>query len=469
VSGDKGHGRDEIRSALSAILRGEPIKKMTVVKKALRIKVICLLLFSWFLIGPGPCPAEYDYIDITNPFLRKIPIAVPIFKRMSLDEAGERLSKKSSDLLAETLEFTGYFKILNRDAFLSDPQTAPSSPNNFHNWTSIGAELLVTGVIQVEGDLVDMELRLFDTFKERLLVGKRYKGVMDDQRKIIRRFCSEVIYSLTGDRGIFNSEIAFISTGSGNKEIYICEFDGFNPKQLMNNQSITLSPAWSSDGKWLAYTSYVKGKPDLYIKNLKEKRGAVVAKKGINITPAWVPGKFSLAATLSFSGDPEIYLLTGTGKIIKRLTHNWGIDLSPTWSPDGKHMAFVSKRSGTPQIYIQSIDSGQVRRLTFQGNYNTQPAWSPKGDLVAYSSMTNGRSNIFAMGIDGQGPVQLTFNEGNNESPSWSPDGSLIAFSSTREGPSRIYVVTAYGTDQRRLLVLPGEQTEPKWSPRIIN
>ncbi len=442
---------------------------MTAVKKAISVQTICLLLWACFIIQPGLCRAEYDYIDITNPFLRKIPIAIPIFKRVSLSDASAKPATTLSDLLAETLEFTGYFKILSRDAFLSDPQTAPSSPNNFNNWTSIGAELLVTGVIHVEGEQVDTELRLFDTFKEQLLVGKRYKGLMNDQRKIIRRFCTEIIFILTGDRGFFDTEIAFISTSSGNKEIHICEFDGYNPKQLTNFKSITLSPAWSSDGKWLAYTSYVRGNPDLYIKNLKEQHGTVVAKNGINITPAWIPGKFSLAATLSFSGDPEIYLLTGTGKITNRLTYNWGIDVSPTWSPDGKQMAFVSKRSGTPQIHIQNIASGEVRRLTFQGNYNTQPAWSPKGDMVAYSSMEQGRSNIFAIGIDGQGLVQLTFNEGSNESPSWSPDGSLIAFSSTREGPSRIYVVTAYGTDQRRLLVLPGEQTEPEWSPRIIN
>jgi len=302
-----------------------------------------------------------------------------------------------------------------------------------------------------------------------MLVGKRYKGWLNDQRKMVRRFCSEVIFLLTGDRGIFNSNMAFVSKNSRNKEIYICEFDGYNPKKVTNHKSITLSPAWSWDGKWIAYTSYANGKPDLFIKHLKEKRGAVISKKGYNTTPAWVPGQFALAATLSFSGDPEIYLLTGTGKIIKRLTYNWGIDLSPTWSPDGKKMAFVSKRSGTPQIYIKNIESGQAERLTFIGRYNTQPNWSPKGDKIVYSALEKGRSNIWVIGIDGDNAIQLTHNEGTSESPTWSPDGSLIAFSSTREGPSRIYVMTAYGTDQRRLLILPGEQTEPKWSPSVIN
>ena len=434
----------------------------------------CRTLIAWsiatvfILTIPGVSLAGYNYIDITQPYLRKLPIAVPFFKKISTGDDAAQLSRTLSDLLADTLDFTGYFKIMNRDAFLVNPQTDAGFANViFHDWTSIGAELLVTGGVLVKDNFLEIELRLYDTFKEKLLVGKRYKGGISDQRRIIRRFCSDVIYSLTGNRGIFDTEIAFVSTSSGTKEIYICEFDGYNIRRVTHTNSITLTPAWSSDGQWIAYTSYAKGRPDLYIKNLKENRGAVVSKEGVNITPAWRPNKFELAATLSFSGDSEIYLLTGTGKVIKRLTYNKGIDVSPAWSPDGKKMAFVSKRSGTPQIYIENLDSGQINRLTFQGSYNTQPSWSPKGDKIAYSSMEGGLNNIFLIGIDGQGPIQLTHNEGDNESPSWSPDGNLIVFSSTREGPSKIYIMTSYGTDQRRLFDSKGQQSEPTWSPRM--
>lgn len=432
------------------------------------IKLFCLTLTLSILAVPRLYSAGYNYIDITHPFLRKIPIAVPFFKPISAGTATDQLSKNASDLLAETLAFTGYFEILNRKAFLVSPQSDEAFANvNFHNWTSIGAEMLVTGGVLIKNNTVEMELRLYDTFKEKLLVGKRYTGRIDDQRRIIRRFCNEVIYALTGKQGIFNTEIAFISTSSGVKQIYTCDFDGYNPRRITHTNSITLTPAWSSDGKWIAYTSYARGKPDLYIQLLKEKRGAVIAKTGINITPAWQPNQFALAATLSFSGDPEIYLLTGAGKIIKRLTYNKGIDVSPAWSPDGKKIAFVSKRPGTPQIYIKNLDTGQVDRLTFQGHYNTQPSWSPKGDKLAYSGMENGLNNIFLIGIDGKGPIQLTNNQGDNEAPSWSPDGNLIVFSSTRGGPSKIYVMTSFGTDQRKLLDMKGQQTEPEWSPRM--
>ena len=429
-----------------------------------------MVVFCLVVVSPGIGRADYDYIDITNPFLRKIPLAIQHFKISERTPASEKAAAEAVERLSETLDFTSYFKIIDSGAFLSDrANPAIIKPNiQFANWTGIGAELLVTGGLKMKNGIVEVELRLFDTFKQRLVIGKKYRAVPRDLRRVVRRFCSAVLFNLTGSRGYFNSEIAFLSNGSGKKEVFICDFDGFGPRQFTRNRAITLFPAWSSDRKWIAYTAYNRGKPDLYIKSVFQKRGYVLAKKGINIKPAWVPGRFELAATLSFSGDQEIYLLTGTGKIIKRLTHRRGIDVSPTWSPDGKRMAFVSKRSGRPQIYIKTIDTDAVERLTFEGNYNTQPDWSPLGDKIVYTAMKNGRIDVFVISPDGGDPVQLTYDSGDNEAPSWAPDGSLIVFSSTREGPSRIYVMTAHGTDQRRLLSMSGEQSGPAWSPNGI-
>ncbi len=432
-----------------------------------RLLFILLLLFMY----SGRAAAQYDYIDITNPFLSKIPMAIPVFKAIKGAEQELETARQGSEILSEVLEFTSYFQILDREAFLSDPQTSGLVALNIHfsNWIAVGAELLIKGGVVINEDKLEIELRLFDTIQQKMIVGKRYKGKKNDLRRMIIRFADEVIFRLTGKRGIFTSKIAFISTGTGNKEIYICDFDGKGVDQYSNHQTITLFPAWSWDAQWIAYTSYAKGKPDLYIRNIKQNRGTIVSRKGINTAPAWIPGEFQLGATLSFSGDQEIYLLTGKGKIIKQLTINEGIDISPSWAPDGKRFAFVSNRGGTPQIYIQDIDSGGALRLTYEGNYNTQPAWSPTGNKIAYSAMNGGEINIFIIGVDGSGPVQLTYNSGDNESPSWSPDGSLIVFSSTREGPSKIYVMTAFGTDQRRLLSLPGEQSHPRWSPSVDN
>ena len=416
-----------------------------------------------------PCQSRV-YIDITAPYLRKIPAAVPVFKDLSTTQKHPDLANTLADLLAETIDFTGFFQLLDRESFLEDPQQASLIQHtiNFKNWTDIGAELLIKGGFGFQEDLLKIELRLFDTFGSRLIIGKRYTGHLKDHRRMIRRFCNDIIRRLTGYEGIFNTQIAFVSTTTGHKEIYIADFDGHNPKQFTNTRVITLFPAWSSDGLWLAYTDYRRGKPDLYIRHVKERRGTVASFQGSNITPAWVPGQFAFAASLSHQGNPAIYLLTGKGKIMRKLTHHWSIDVSPTWSPDGKAFAFVSDRSGSPQIYIKNTEDEKVRRLTYEGKYNTSPQWSPRGNYIAYTRFgEDGQTNIYLITPDGKGPIQLTQNAGNNESPTWSPDGSMIAFDSTREGASGIYVMNANGSNQRRLLVLEGEQTNPSWSPRL--
>jgi TolB protein len=448
-------------------------KAMHWMPKSRKTARVALALWVWgvfsMLMGASPSGASYDYINISNPFLKKIPVAVPAFKGMTDAAAGADTALKISEMMVGNLEFTGYFSIIDRAAFIDKPDDAGIDKTriNFANWTAIGAELLITGGIRVEGDNLEIEFRLFDTFKADLLFGKRYTGRVGDEREMVRRFCGEVIYRLTGRQGLFDSQIAFVSTTTGNKEIYRCDFDGHNPVRVTHTNALTLYPAWSPDGSSLAFVSYEKGKPDIYIQPLKGKRESVSSRDGINITPAWVPKTVYLAATLSFEGDEEIYLLTRSGEIVKRLTKNWGIDVSPTFSPDGKRMAFVSRRSGTPQIHIQDVGGGNAHRITYDGRYNTQPVWSPAGDRIAYSGMKDGQLNIYVINADGRGNVQLTRNTGNNESPTWSPDGNMIAFSSTRTGKSRIFVMTASGTDQRQLLELAGEQTSPAWSPRL--
>lgn len=436
--------------------------------KRSHLSIIFVLFVTLVVYANRPCQARV-YIDINAPYLRKIPTAVPIFKEMAAEQGDAQLSQMFSNFLTEAIAFTGFFKILDRESFLEDPKEAGLTGRtiNFKNWTDVGAELLIKGGFKHEGDVLKVELRLFDTFGGRLIVGRRYTGRLKDHRRIIHRFCGEVILRLTGHPGIFNTRIAFVSTTTGPKEIYIADFDGHNPRQFTNTGTITLFPAWSSDGRWLAYTDFRHRKSGLYIRHIKEKRGTAVKLEGSCITPAWIPGKFALAASLSYEGNPMIYLLSGNGKIMRKLTRHWGIDVAPTWSPDGKEFAFVSDRSGSPQIFIKNVEEGIVRRLTYEGNYNTSPQWSPRGNYIAYVGLKNGHFDIYLIGVDGGSPIRLTREAGNNESPTWSPDGTLIAFSSTMEGPSRIYVMNANGTDQRRLLLLAGEQTNPSWSPRL--
>jgi len=433
---------------------------------------IILQLCFYSLVGhllflaPGYA-RDYDYINVTNPFLKKTPVAVTDFKTFNGHAEEVAIGKTAVGLLKEALDFTGYLKTMNPVAFLSNPAESGIQLGeiNFKDWTGIGADLLITGGIVETDGKINLQLRLFDTFNTKLLIGKIYTGPKSQLRQMIHLFCSEISYQLTGKWGIFNSKIAFVSTVNGNKEIFSCDFDGQNIRQETHHKNISLSPSWSSDGKWLAYVSFAKGKPDIFIKHLEEKRGSIINYKGMNISPDWMPGQQKLAAALSFSGDQEIYLLTIKGDIIKRLTNSWGIDVSPKFSPDGKKIVFTSNRTGTPQIYIKDLESENAQRVTFTGKNNTSPAWSPDGRKIAYVGIEENGIDIFVMDIDSGMPVQLTVNAGENEDPSWSPDGSMLTFTSTREaGVARIFVMNASGSDPRRLLTLAGKQTQPDWS-----
>ena len=430
------------------------------------------VFLSFVLSAPGlPVSShagEYAYINISNPFLKKTPVAVTEFKVEGDRPTDREDAETALQMLKGALDFTGYLKIMNPVAFLADPsQTGVSLPEiNFRDWTGIGAEFLITGKITGNhAGNVTLELRLFDTFNSKLLVGNIYSGNRSQLRKIILKFCSDISYALTGSYGVFNSRIAFVSKLNGKKEIFTCDFDGSDIKPFTSHRSISLSPSWSHDGQWLAYVSFAKGGTKIFIEKVKGKMGTIINYEGTNSSPDWMPNSLKLAASMTFSGDPEIYLLTQEGEIIKRVTTSYGIDVSPSFSPDGNRIVFTSRRHGTPQIYMKDLKTGQVRRLTFKGGHNTSPAWSPDGKRIAYVGIEDNQINIFVTNIDSGEPVQLTAGSGDNEDPSWSPDGSMLAFSSSREGGvPRIYVMNASGTDQRRLLKIPGEQTQPDWS-----
>ena len=290
---------------------------------------MALLVFGWFSIEAA---ADVKYFDLKNPFLRKIPMAVPGFKAMTANPDELAQVVPLADRLQEMLDFSGYFKMLDRASFLYDSQSSGITQKelNFANWTAVGAELLITGGLQIQGDQMVAELRLFDTFKSKMLIGKRYRASVQDQRTMLRRFCSEVLLALTGNPGFFDSQLVFVSNGSGHKEIYMCDFDGRNVRQVTRKRSITSFPAWSSDGRYLAFTSFINGPSQVFIHNLKTGMEKHAIFNGVQISPVWRPSRFELAASLSAGGDQEIYLLTGEGKMIKRVTNSRGAPLGPS-------------------------------------------------------------------------------------------------------------------------------------------
>jgi TolB protein len=402
---------------------------------------------------------------IFGPGLRNYPIALsPLAGR---EGAAPDLSTKFTDIVAGDLKLSGQFRIIDRQAFIETAEPYTADAINFPNWSVIGALALVKGWYAVSGDTLTAEVRLFDVYQRRQIVGKRYNGAVGDLRRMAHRFADEIMAQLTGERGPFDSRVAFISTRGGRfKELYVMSLDGGDTKQLTSNRTINLSPSWAADVGSILYTSFQRGRPGLYLMDLVSGRDRPVwSKGGLNLGGRYSPDGSTIALAVENKGNTDIILLRPDGQMIRRLTDSWALDLSPTWSPDGTQIAFTSDRTGTPQIYVQSVAGGEARRLTFQGNENTSPAWSPDGKRIAYVGRSAGTLNIFTSDPEGADVRQLTQGSGKNEEPSWSPDSRYIIFSSTRSGRRKLYVLdAATGSSQVQLTGGDGDDSSPTWS-----
>lgn len=405
--------------------------------------------------------------QIFGPGSRSYPIAVSPLKDLG-GTAGKTIPARFVDTLNRDLVLSGYFKVLDRAAYIEKAETSGITveETNFDNWSVIGAMALVKGGVTVEGDTVTIEAKLFDVFQRRQLVGKRYRGSADLVQRMAHRFADEIMLQFTGERGPFDSQITFVSNRDGRfKEVYVMSLDGSDLRQVTKAQSITVSPSWTPDTRALLYTSYKRGNPDLYRLDLISGREIRLSNRaGLNLGGRMSPDGSIIAMTLENEGSSDIVLLDRAGDLIRRATNHWAIDVSPSWSPDGRQIAFCSNRGGGPQIFIMSASGGDARRVTYQGDYNTAPTWSPKGDRIAYVSRYEGGFNIFTVKPDGSDVRQLTQASGNNEDPSWSPDGRYLVFSSNRSGRKKLYVSDAAGVSQVQLTHGGGDDTSPSWS-----
>lgn len=427
-----------------------------------------LILFLVCLFHNGQSFGKV-YIDIDSPAFQRLPIAIADFKPLRSVVGKSDLPVWFAGALSRDLLLTGYFNVIDRQAFLEDLSQAgiTEEGTRFGDWSTIGAEYLVKGGYQMDDRELVMEFRLFDVTKGALVVGKRYIGKPDDRSRIVRQFANEILLALTGETGLFDTQIAFVKKGQS-AELYAINFDGSDLRRITHYNSLTLSPRWSPDGRRLAFTSFKDGNPDIYLQDLGSgKAEKLVSYPGLNLPGSWSRDGAKLLVTLSREGSPGIYDMNVGNKTLQRLTRESSINVSPVRSPDEKRIAFVSNRNGSPQIYIMDAEGGNVRRLTVEGNYNTSPAWSPKGKKIAYEGSVNGQFQIFVIDEEGGAPRQMTFERGDHESPSWSPDGRYLVYSVRGIGRSRIEIINAGGRNPRVLQEGSDACQSPFWSPRL--
>src|SRR5436309_1138455 len=242
-------------------------------RSAILTVLACLLLAGLALLAQQPPAAQAPPAAPQQPGqvtlelnrgaqVRKIKIAFPAF-RGSAGSPGQELEQT----VRRDLDYSGYFEIQGPDA-LSGLALSGDVQKDLGAYRSTGNEVLLLGDLRSEGDKLVFEGRVLDLGSGQAVLAKRYSGPSSVGRRMAHTFADEVIRFLVGKPGIALSEIAFTSDRTGNKEIYVMDYDGENQRRITGHRSTSLSPAWSPNGESIAYTSFFNGPPALYLADL---------------------------------------------------------------------------------------------------------------------------------------------------------------------------------------------------------
>ncbi|MCI0444265.1 Tol-Pal system beta propeller repeat protein TolB [bacterium] len=400
--------------------------------------------------------------EISKPGFEPIPAMIPK-PFVATPDAGPA-AEELATVLGNDLYNSDYFEMIDASAY--PPYTGQIKISDYKTSRAKYVALLK---VSLEGSQVNVEARFYDVQSEQLVVGKVYKWDRKFVRHIAHRFGDEILYRLWGVKGIFTSKLAFSSDRSGNRDVWLMDYDGYNQTQVTKSKHINLSPDLSPDGKQVIYTTYRAEQAAtgqmLIVYNIYDGKKSTLYSQGtLNSAPAWSSDGSRIAFTSNVKGNAEIYVINKDGSNLKQITFNRAIDTSPAWNPKTGQIAFTSDRSGNPMVYIMNEDGTNEQRLTYVGEYNESAAWSPDGRMLAYVSRSGINFDIYVVDMASNVVTRLTQNEGSNENPCWSPDSRHIAFASNRTGKYQIWTMLFDGSKLRQL-TRDGNNTSASWAP----
>ena len=423
-------------------------------------------------------------IEISEGYDNAIPIAIVPFgfepqgieggqkKTEATGMNGKSAPVNLSQVVAANLRRSGQFKPLLNSSMPSQPHSIDQI--EFRQWRSLDIDNMLIGKVVDQGNgLYQVDMRFMDVLRKKQVLGKRWNQVPKENLRQIAHQMSDLIYEeLTGIRGPFNTQIAYVTMRKkGKKRHYtleVADSDGFNAQAILKSTQPIMSPSWSPNGRKLAYVSFENGRSEVFVQNLDGKnRQKIASFKGINGAPAWSPDGKKVALTLSKDGSADIYIKDLKSKKLQRLTKKWSIETEAVWAPNGQSLFFNSDRRGQPQIFQVFLDTLEIRRVSFEGRYNANPEISPNG---RYLAMVHGQGgfNIGLLDLY-TNKFDILTNTFLDESPSFAPNGEMILYAMNRHGKGQLAVVAIDGNTSQILRVKDGEVREPAWGPFLAN
>ncbi len=424
------------------------------------------LVISLFLaLASRPATAQLT-VQILRGMAESVPIAVV---PLAWTEPGAAPWDVAATVQAD-LERSGRFRPLPRSQLLELPHSAAEV--DAADWRMLKVDYVLVGALAPLADgRFEIRYELVSVANGQRVLGTALPADRNALRLASHRVADAVYERILGIRGAFSTRIAYVAVdGPATARSYrlvVADADGANERVVFASPEPIMSPAWSPDGRSLAYVSFHSGLPAIYVQTLRTgEQVRVSARSGINGAPSYSPDGTRLAVALSRrDGNVDVYVLTLASQELRRLTDDGAIDTEPVWAADGQSIYFTSDRAGAPQVYRLGIGTGErPRRITFEGEYNARPRVSPDGRELAVVTLDRGAYRIAA--VDAERGARRVLSSGRlDESPSYAPNGVDIIYATREGGRGVLAIVSSDGRIQQRLASSAGEVREPAWSP----